>query len=224
MLHPGAWLGARTASAGGWPGLRSWLGVGLSLTTVGLAVACGGVGSIDWALERRAEALVHLLQEGRVQDAAERFHYPEAESEAEKARDRASIRESLGFLLDRFGAPESAKRLKRPGPFDAIDIGAGTAGYWDKQEAGSESRKLVYQATFQKTGPGIVAVTFRNVSDTWVVQSVAIGLETAQPGAQKRMAAISRDLVAQLTSGAPRGAAPAAPSAAAPPTHPPATP
>jgi hypothetical protein len=207
MLHPGAWLAARRATADSLPGLRSWLGMGVSLATVGVALACGGVGSLDWALERRAEALVHLLQEGRVQDVAERFHYPETESEAERARDRASIQESLGFLLDRFGAPESAKRVKRPGPFDAIDIGAGDAGYWEKREAGAEARKLVYQARFGKMGPGIVAVTFRNLGETWVVQSVGIGLETAQPDAQKRMAAISKDLLAQLTSGGPQGAA-----------------
>lgn len=216
MLHPGAWLEARRVEPWLGTGLRSWIGIGFSLAAVGLAVACGGVGSIEWALERRADALVQLLTQGRAGDVADHLHYPESESEAERARDRASIQQSLAFLLERFGTPESAKRVQRPKKFDAIDIGAGGADYWRKQAAGSETEQLVYRARFQKVGPGIIAVSFVRLGESWVVRSVAIGLDSETADAQQRMAALSRDLLAKL--GAPaQGEAPAGRAASSEP-------
>lgn len=206
MLHPGAWLEARRMEP--WLGLRSWLGIGFALASVGLAVGCGGVGSIEWALERRADALVQLLTQGRAGDVADHLHYPESESEAERARDRASIQQSLAFLLERFGTPESVKRLKRPEKFDAIDIGAGGMDYWRKQAAHAETERLVYRAHFQKIGPGIIAVSFVRLGESWVVRSVAIGLDAQTADSHQRMAALSRDLLAKLQAPA-QGEAPA---------------
>lgn len=205
MLHPGAWVEARRAAVGAWSGVRAWLGIGTSLVAVGVALACGGVGSIEWALERRADALVHLLSQGRPGEVADHLHYPESLSEAERSRDRASIQESLSFLLERFGTPESTQRMSHPARFDAIDIGAGNADYWRKQAADAETRQLVYRAQFQKVGPGVIVVSFVRLGEGWVVQSVGIGLDAGTADAHQRMAALSKELLATLSAPAQAG-------------------
>jgi hypothetical protein len=121
------------------------------------------VGAADTDHPREiADQIVGLAERPDVLGLTERFHYPPTYTQAERQADSSDLADSLRFLFERLGKPQSPRLRRVPASVYEIGLSGGTVPYWESLSP-FKTHTFLYSVQFSKAGPGFLKVdVFRN--------------------------------------------------------------
>ncbi len=139
-------------------------------------------------------AFARMLEGGSTDDAATRFHYPENQSPAERAKDIDGVARFLHNLTLAAGTLKVQPYRQLRGNFVTVGAGGGDVRYWAAHHEfdSAISDNLVFDS--RNFGAFVLTVNFIEVDKRWEIKSVVVNIPSERPDATK----IARQLVQRL--------------------------
>ena len=153
----------------------------VSLITIG----CSGhqVREFEGSHKSISESIVTLLVQGDVKSVASKLHYPISYTSSERTQGESDVKESLAFLLQRFGSVSRVELHTKAIQFYEIGISGDNLKYWESLSP-IQTKDFVYKVKFSKLGDGVLKVSVFTTASGTEVRGIFFGLEPSKPNAR----------------------------------------